>query len=200
MMKLTLFFPILAMFLFPTSASSKCDCGYLLTDNGAYFIHRISHTFAHYPPATGLNTNNAASKFSKDWIVQGWSASATGIGGGGRGIGLLPRQHDKSNVFIEDGMLILRQRGYSDDEWRRGANVSVAGIASREEEILHGSFRVTMSVGFDRVFGDGALSRRTEKRGGGSVGGFFYYHASPSQHFWIRTLPDICLMPALDAH
>lgn len=62
---------------------------------------------------------------------------------------------------LQNGSLVLRQKGYSKEDRQQRNNVSVAAIASQRTDILHGSFRADIKV---------------QGANGGSVGGFFWYH------------------------
>lgn len=130
-----------------------CECGYVLHDTMQYYTHHLTTDFSHYPDVTALNKNPAASGFSADWTVQSWSA-------GGSSNDSIPRRNDESNVFVQNGTLVLRQLGYSDQDRTSNKSVSVAAIVSNEQGFLHGSFRSIFKVSEDR----------------GSVGGFFWYH------------------------
>lgn len=145
----------LATLVFVGVVSCACECGYVLHDTGAYFTHVLSSNFSAYPDATSLNTNPATSNLSRDWTVQSWSA---GTGPDNP----IPRRNDEANVYVQDGTLTMRQIGYTAQDKADNKSVSIAAIVSKEDQILHGSFRTVLKVSEDR----------------GSVGGFFWYHVS----------------------
>ncbi len=137
------------------SAKCACECGYVLSDTGAYFTHALVNDFTTVPDAASLNTNPAASSFSSRWTVQSWSGGV----GPNRPI---PRRNDESNVFVQNGTLVLRQLGYTAQARAENKSVSIAAIVSKEEAFLHGSFRSVFKVSEDRS----------------SVAGLFWYHVS----------------------
>lgn len=81
----------------------------------------------------------------------------------------LPILNRPENVYLENGQLTLRQEGYSKESVLSAHNVSVASIASRASNILHGSFRADMIM---------------ENASGGSVAGFFWYRVCTPYPNW----------------
>ena len=152
-MRLTAFGPVTLALI--GTAHSACECGYILHDTGAYFTHVLTNNFSTYPDAAALNTDRRASDFSKDWTVQSWTAGAGPDHP-------FPRRNDESNVVVQSGALMMRQRGYTAQDKAANKVVSIAAIVSKRGDFLHGSFRTTFTVSEDR----------------GSVGGFFWYHVS----------------------
>ncbi|ETN45358.1 uncharacterized protein HMPREF1541_09189 [Cyphellophora europaea CBS 101466] len=70
-------------------------------------------------------------------------------------------KYNHQNVRVQDGSLLLLQKGFTD-----GTHVSMAGIQSKRIDILHGTFRAIF-----KVTGDS----------GGSCAGFFWYRDDRSE-------------------
>ncbi|KAI9835434.1 MAG: hypothetical protein M1819_002352 [Sarea resinae] len=135
---------------------ARCECGYRLQDTDAYYTYLLTSNFTNYTDATALNSRSA--NFSTDWTVQSWSSNATQSDP-------FPRTYSESNVFIQDGVLVMRQGAYSVADREANRSVSIAAIVSKRDDFLHGSFRAVFNVSEDR----------------GSVGGFFWYHDNDNE-------------------
>ncbi|KAF3484169.1 NACHT and TPR domain protein [Arthroderma uncinatum] len=137
--------------LFPTVKAS-CECGFVINDTQDYYTHLIHNNFSAFSPTKPLSTNP---KFTRDWAIQKWGLPVMNWATP------LPILNRPENVYLEDGHLTLRQEGYPKESVLSAEIVSVASIASRASNILHGSFRANMVM---------------ENASGGSVAGFFWYH------------------------
>ncbi|PUU72687.1 concanavalin A-like lectin/glucanase domain-containing protein [Tuber borchii] len=108
------------------------------------------HTdFSAIPDTTNVTT------VLPDWDVQTWAFDAD------PSTGVIARQNEAENVWIKDGKLHLRQKGYKKGD--KGP-VSVAEIHSKRTDFNHGSFRAKYQVTVDK------------KADGGAVAGFFFYY------------------------
>ena len=129
-----------------TSSSLPCACGWQLRDNRTLFTHRLHNDFSQYSYRKDLN---------RDWLINGYYRESDNFA---------VRQHqqfDVENVKLENGILALKQSGYSDEDRVDNKPVLIAGIQSKRIDILHGSFRTVLKI---------------EGDSGGSVGSFFWYH------------------------
>ncbi|RPA97526.1 concanavalin A-like lectin/glucanase [Choiromyces venosus 120613-1] len=90
-----------------------------------------------------------------DWEVQTWAFDAD------PDAGVIARQNEADNVWIENGKLHMRQKGH-----KKGDNgpISVAEVHSRRTDFHHGSFRAKYKVSVDK------------KADGGAVAGLFFYY------------------------
>ncbi|TGZ78529.1 concanavalin A-like lectin/glucanase [Ascodesmis nigricans] len=115
-------------------------------DNGDHYTQRLYNNFAVFNDTT--NDENLITTLA-DWYTMGWRHD------GGSEYHAIPRQNERSNLWVKDGVLYMRQKGHS-----KGSEepVSVAEINTRRSDILYGSFRIR------------------NKAKGGSVAGFFVYY------------------------
>ncbi|KAM5495283.1 hypothetical protein McanMca71_005553 [Microsporum canis] len=143
---------LLAFFLLYPTVKASCECGFVINDTQDYYTHLIHNNFSAFSPTKPLSTNP---KFTRDWAIQKWGLPVMNWATP------LPILNRPENVYLEDGHLTLRQEGYPKESVMSAHNVSVASIASRASDILHGSFRANMVM---------------ENASGGSVAGFFWYH------------------------
>lgn len=146
---------------FRGAAAAQCACGYQV--KGDRYTHAIVTNFAQMLKVQDLS--DGSGNELNDWEVQDWGTKATTRGTES----LLPKQNDPSNVWIEDGLLHMRQEGYSDQDQSDGNPVSVAEIVTRRDDILYGSFRARYKI---------VVQANTK---GGSVSGFFFYHGDASE-------------------
>ncbi|PGG98479.1 hypothetical protein AJ79_08851 [Helicocarpus griseus UAMH5409] len=130
---------------------ASCECGFYMNDTRDYFTHIIYNNFSAFPATKPLRSNP---DFAQNWVIQEWSVPP------GNWVTPLGISNKEENVFLKDGNLVLRQQGYSKENILKGANVSVASIASASGDIIHGSFRAEFKM---------------ENATGGSCGGFFWY-------------------------
>lgn len=141
------FLIVLALLL--SRVAATCECGYIVGDTDEYFTHIIYNNFSR--PTADIRDD-----FFQNWVIQTWNATP-----GSHKKSTFPVLHEEENVGLQNGSLVLQQKGYSNADRQLHRNVSVAAIASQRTDILHGSFRAVIKV-------EGAK--------GGSVGGFFWYH------------------------
>ena len=146
MLLITSYIALLSFILIPSNASKLCPCGWKLRDSNEHFTHRLLNDFGKFSRREDLN---------HQWLVNGYFRPSDNLDI------RLNQQFDIQNVQVGDGVLTLKQPGYSRADLHMKKAISVAGIQSRALEILHGSFRVVMKI-------EGAT--------GGAVGSFFWYH------------------------
>ncbi|KAI9888536.1 MAG: hypothetical protein M1814_006836 [Vezdaea aestivalis] len=137
-----------------SQAHGICECGYRIRLTDAYYTSVFISNFSSMPDARALNTD--APLFNRDWTVQSWSAPPNRDNP-------LARTNDPNNVWIENGALILRQRGYSEGDNQAGRNVSCAAIVSKRNNFGRVSARAVFEVDVGDVYPRG------------SVAGFFWY-------------------------
>lgn len=75
----------------------------------------------------------------------------------------LEAKYDVGNVRIQDKMLQLQQLGFEDSNDRKSHYVSMAGLQTRRQDIMHGTFRATFKV---------------EGANGGSCAAWFWHRVS----------------------
>lgn len=166
MLSIISFTTLLGLLVSSCRASRPCPCGWRLYDSHDRFTHRLFHDFSKSSQREDLD---------RHWLINGYFRQADNLDV------RLNQQFEVQNVQVKNGLLTLKQQGYSDEDLRTRKPISVAGIQSRTLEILHGSFRIVMKM-------EGAT--------GGAVGSFFWYHVRrPS----CRTdlLPLLCLTTEL---
>lgn len=164
---LTTLSSVLILTLLLSRVTANCECGYIVDDTDEYFTHIIYNNFSR--PAADIKDD-----FFQNWVIQTWNATPSS-----HRKSTFPVLHEEENVGIQDGSLVLRQKGYSKEDRQLRSNVSVAAIASQRTDILHGSFRTVM---------------RVEGAKGGSVGGFFWYHVSCPPQPLIYSYLDLILI------
>lgn len=130
-MRLSVKIAVLACVSVPVQ--SLCDCGYRLS-NGDRYTHRIHNNFTNFKDTT--SEQNLIQSLP-DWYVMGWRAE------GDPELHTIPRQNDRSNVWIKGGVLYMRQRAHPENS---SEPVSVSEINTREDDILYGSFRMLYKV------------------------------------------------------
>lgn len=133
------------------ASSTSCPCGWRLRDKTTVFTHRLHNDFSRF---------SSPKQLSRQWLINGYYRGS---------VNAAVQQHQQfevTNVALENGVLTLKQPGYSDEDRIANKPVRVAGIQSRNVDILHGSFRTILKI-------EGASGAS-----GGSVGSFFWYHVS----------------------
>lgn len=132
-LKLSTITAILAFF--SVAVQSLCDCGYRLS-NGDRYTHRIHNNFSKFEDTT--DEQNLIQSLP-DWYIMGWRAE------GDSELHTIPRQNDRSNVWIKDGVLYMRQRAHPENS---SEPVSVSEINTRQDDMLYGSFRMLYKVSY----------------------------------------------------
>lgn len=146
-MLLITLYTVLLTTLFPSyTASEPCPCGWKLRNGDGHFTHRLYNDFSKFSQREDLN---------RQWLINGYFRQSDNFAI------RLDQEFDVQNVQVKNGLMTLKQPGYSDEDLREKKAISVAGVQSKELEILHGSFRAVMKI-------EGAT--------GGAVGSFFWYH------------------------
>ena len=149
---------LIAISNFARTAGAQCECGYTVKSD--HYTHGIVTLFSRLLNADDI-TDGSGNEL-KDWEVQDWGTNGTGTPGENNYA--LPRQNTPENLWIQGGLLQMKQSAYSEDDAEEGSPVKVAEIVTRRGDILYGSFRSRFSINVE----DG-----TE---GGTVVGFFFYH------------------------
>lgn len=137
-------------------ARAECECGYQVKDDR--YTNAIQTDFSHFLDVDDLS--NGSGNELDDWEVQEWSTKPTTNGTEK----LLAKQNDASNVWVQGGLLQMRQKAYSDQDKADKKPVSIAEIITRTSDILYGSFRARYKI---------VVQKNTN---GGAVSGFFFYH------------------------
>ncbi|KAF8417252.1 concanavalin A-like lectin/glucanase domain-containing protein [Tirmania nivea] len=146
---------------FTWATGTNCECGYQVRDDR--YTNAILTDFARLLNVEDISDGSGTEL--NDWEVQEWGTNATKRGTEM----LLARQNDPSNVWIQGGLLQMRQKAYSDQDKVDRKPVSVAEIITRRDDILYGSFRAKYRIVVD------------EYTNGGAVCGFFFYHGDESE-------------------
>ena len=154
----TLAVVLLLLFLTSITNAATCQCGWRMKDSAELFTHRIFSDFQQYPDAKSLPDNPNASAFSTRWWINSWSRASKNLSTHSN------MQYDPKNVEIRRGTLVLKQSGYTAEDRFMNKSVTVAGVQSKNVDILYGSFRTVMKI-------EGA-------RNGNAVGAFFWNHVS----------------------
>ena len=141
-------------FIWTTRA--ECECGYQVGNDR--YTNAILTDFSRFLDIDDISEGSGDEL--NDWEVQEWGTNATTRGTET----LLAKQNDASNVWIQGGLLQMRQKAYSDQDKTDKKPVSVAEIVTRRDDILYGSFRARYKI---------AIEQHTN---GGAVSGFFFYH------------------------
>jgi hypothetical protein len=128
--------------------NAACECGYRVPGSGAIYTHRMHNNFAGEP-----DTSTPQLAY---WEVQTWNSTLSGDDEGE-----VIKENQAENVWIEDGQLHLRQKG-----WNGEGTVKVAEIHSKETNVFHGHFAARFRI------------RQNPKAEGGAVAGFFFYYVS----------------------
>ncbi|KAI9797218.1 MAG: hypothetical protein M1833_005627 [Piccolia ochrophora] len=129
---------------------AACECGYQLRDTRAYYTHRLANDFKNHTDAKDLN--KVDEEFFRDWTVQSWTAKPTMQSP-------LSRTNREENVYIEDGKLVIKQEGFTEEDAAANRSVGIGAIVTKKDDFLHGSFRASFAV----------------DRQPGAVAGFFTY-------------------------
>ena len=123
-MLLIIFSAILLNVLIPSSSASKpCSCGWKLPHGNGIFTHRLYNDFSKFTQREDL---------TRYWLINGYFRQSDNFAI------RLNQQFDAQNVQLKDGLLTLKQTGYSDEDLRKSNAISVAGVQSKALEILHG--------------------------------------------------------------
>ncbi|RPB25239.1 concanavalin A-like lectin/glucanase [Terfezia boudieri ATCC MYA-4762] len=146
-------------FIWTTKAD--CECGYQV--GSERYTNAIQTDFSRFLDVGDISDGSGDEL--DDWEVQDWSTNATTRGTEK----LLVKKNDPSNVWIQGGLLQLRQKAYSDQDKTNGKPVSIAEIVTRRDDILYGSFRARYKIVVQ------------EHTNGGAVSGFFFYHGDASE-------------------
>jgi len=136
--------------LYSRPTTAICDCGYRLKDTGDYYTNSVSTEFS------SSSSSEAYSNLSSSWTIVNGSRPQSN--------NALTLDYESSNVWIENGSLMVRQVAYPANA-SSSTPVSGAEIETVEQNILHGSFRVTASLEYE--------SDANEK---GFVFGWFFYY------------------------
>ena len=130
---------LLAFFLQLAPVLSQCECGFRLSDTHDFFSHFLYNDFSTYENAQELHMSLEGKRFRADWAVQSYpKPRASGHP--------IDYRFDDHNVWIEDGLLKMRQNGYTREDAEADNGVIGASIVSTESAIFHGSFRTTMEI------------------------------------------------------
>lgn len=132
------------LLLWSIHVEAACECGYRIPATGKTFTHRIHNNFAGEPDTQEPELSS--------WDMQTWNSTV------GDEKGEVVRQNEASNVWIEDGQLHLRQKGWSGE-----GPVSSAELHSKHHDIFHGHFAMRYRI------------RQKGENEGGAVSGFFFY-------------------------
>lgn len=140
--------------------AKDCPCGWRIGRSNELYTHSIDYDFSQYPDMENLLSDKRASSFLSQWMIYDFwhNSDNPNI--------RLNAKYDAKNVHVRGGELHLIQKAYSDEDRQAFRATSVAGVQSREVDILHGTFRAVMKV-------SGAT--------GGSCASFFWYHDDKSE-------------------
>ncbi|KAL7276433.1 hypothetical protein RUND412_000572 [Rhizina undulata] len=103
----SLSFLYLIPLLYAASSRADCECGYYLTQTSQRYTHQLVNDFSKIEDTTGLGS---LSRVLPDWEIETWAV------GPDPSSGTVARQNDAANVWIQNGLLHLRERGHPDGD------------------------------------------------------------------------------------